>query len=147
MRILALLLLPAVAWGVDLQTLNSTLNHGITYVNYAGWDFRDLGDHGAGNCAAIAYTKWKRLEEQGYGDRATIRTCSLWDGRAHAYLVVDNQWVLDNLRDPLRPLAEDGCVDAAITVNLTSLRSWVAQHGDHGPLPSAALPAAMGSGQ
>lgn len=134
--LILLALMPALAWGSDdLQTLNSRLNRGITYVDYAGWDFRDLGDHGAGNCAAIAYTKWKRLQEQGYGSRARIRTCSLWTGKAHAFVVVDNQWVLDNITDPIRPETDDGCVDAPITLDLLSLKAWVAGHGDHGPIP------------
>lgn len=139
----ALWLLAPLAWAAsvdDLQALNSKLNAGITYVDYAGWDFRDLGDHGAGNCAAIAYTKWKRLEEQGYGSRAVIRTCSLWSGQAHAFVVVDDQWLLDNITTPVRTASDDGCVDAPITLNLLSLKAWVASHGDHGPLPHVAKP-------
>lgn len=147
--LLLLALLPATLYASELdnlRTLNTQVNNAINYLNYSGWDFRDVPAGGYGNCAAIAYTKWKRLEEHGYGDQAVIRTCKIWTGEAHAFVVV-NGWVLDNLNPELRPLADDGCVADALNLNLNSLRQWVGSHGDTGPLPRVARQALWGSGQ
>lgn len=139
-RLLFTLCLPLTAAAAevdDLAALNAKVNHGITYLNYAGWDFRDVAAGDYGNCAAIAYTKWKRLEEDGYGDRAGLRTCKIWTGEAHAFVVVDG-YVLDNVNEAVRQVEQDGCVADAINLNLTSLRAWIAAHTDKGPLPSVA---------
>lgn len=149
MRWLLLCMLPALAHAAeldDLRALNAQVNQGVVYLNYAGWDLRDVGAGDYGNCAAIAYTKWKRLEERGYGDTAFIRTCRIWTGEAHAFVVAGG-WVLDNLNPEVRPLEDDGCVSDAVNVNLNSLRKWVDSHGDHAPLPQVARQALSGSGR
>lgn len=156
MRMLLLLgLLPfsVMAEPIDLANVNRAVNQGIAYLDYRGWDFRDVGAGGYGNCAAMAYTKWKRLQELGYSDRATIRTCTLAIGTPHAFVVVDEQWLLDNNTNTIRPLAQSGCEGRIVTVRNASLQKWVSQWGDRRPLPRVARQAlqslrdASGSGQ
>lgn len=133
-----------------LTTVNTAVNHGIVYLGYSGWDFRDVGAGGYGNCAAIAYTKWKRLQEEGYGDRAVIRTCTLATGVSHAFVVVDQTTILNNNADaPGKVTTADPCVGTHTDVRNASLRKWVSTHTDRGPLPQAAKDAlaVWGSGQ
>lgn len=146
MRLLLLCLLPLAVQAAemdDLQAINTAVNQGVRYLNYSGWDFRDVPAGGHGNCAAIAYTKWKRLAEAGI--RSDILTCQLDTGDAHAFVAVGNQ-VLDNREPYFYPLAQSHCAGRPVYLQAPSLRRWVAEHGDGGPLPQVAR-AALGSGQ
>ena len=146
--ILAILMVtPLAAWAqIDttpapafLTTINHSVNQGVRYLFYKAWDMRDVPAGGRGNCMAIAYTKWKRLQEAGYGDHATIRGCYLSLAKvSHVYVVVDNRWMLDNDSDEVFPYPQLDCASKEETIPNHMVREWVNQHGDTGPLPEAA---------
>lgn len=126
------LLVPTVGFTQDaiLQSINDHVNQGTIYSNYAGWDFRDLWNGGTGNCAALAYTKWKHMQQLGYGDRAVIRTCRLSIGDYHAFVVVDGKWVMDNLHAGITEASTEDCTGKTTDIKNGQLVKWVNLHGD-----------------
>jgi len=85
----------------ELNAIKRSVDSRITYQYYKGKDWRYVGplDEAKGNCAVFAYTYWRELINAGYN--AHIGTCTVPNGDAHVFAVVDGmvldtreQWVV-----------------------------------------------------
>jgi hypothetical protein len=109
MRTLALTLLPAMALAVpaDLAAIKADVDGRIQYVYEKGWDLIYLPKGGKGNCAVFATNYW--MDANRAGRKGMVRGCKLADGQEHAFLVVDDEWVLDNRMQTVVRKGENGC--------------------------------------
>lgn len=94
-----------------LQSVQHRVNAGISYNKDAATppsQFRTWPKEGA--CGDFAKTKAFELEMAGFTpDRMKTVLCRTWDGRYHAYLLVDGKWALDQRFENVIAAGEEDC--------------------------------------
>lgn len=93
----------------DVERISDGVHQRVAYKHYAKRDYTYIrpGTQGSGNCAVFAYTAW--VDAVSAGHEAKVSECLLTTGEAHAFTVVDGQWVIDVRHKKPVPVGWNGC--------------------------------------